>query len=91
VENVQAPVLTNVHTGFMTAEHGFPDGKKLFTVKEATAYLESAVGRDTLYAIARSGRVPVVKYGSKKLFPRSSLDLIASGTINLSGLVRRAR
>jgi excisionase family DNA binding protein len=83
-------VLTNVHTGFMTAEHEFPADKKLFTVKEATAYLENAIGRDCLYAIARSGRVPVVKYGSKKLFPRSSLDLIASGTINLSGLIRRA-
>jgi excisionase family DNA binding protein len=75
----------------MTAESRFPNDKKLFTIHEATAYLEHAIGRDTLYAIARSGRVPVVKYGNKKLFPRSSLDLIASGTINFNGLIRRAR
>ena len=75
----------------MSPEPRFLADKKLFTVKEASTYLEQAVGRDTLYAIARSGRVPVVKYGSKKLFPRSSLDLIASGTIDLTGLIRRAR
>ena len=75
----------------MSPEPRFPADKKLFTVKEASTYLEQAVGRETLYAIARSGRVSVVKYGSKKLFPRSSLDLIASGTIDLTGLIRRAR
>jgi excisionase family DNA binding protein len=74
----------------MTSSHGFPDTKKLFNVSEAALYLEGAIGRDTLYAIARSGRVPVVRYGSKKLFPRSSLDQIASGTVDLGGLVRRA-
>lgn len=75
----------------MNPSHPFPDSKKLFSIADAAHYLEGAIGRDTLYAIARSGRVPVVRYGSKILFPRSTLDLIASGKIDLFGLVRRAR
>lgn len=40
-----------------------------------------AFGRNALYALARSGRVPVIRNGTRKLlFPASTIDRLMQGS-----------
>lgn len=57
----------------------------ILTIPEALRYQKElygriVFGRDALYAVARAGRVPVVRVGQHRiLFPRTSIDLLLSG------------
>ncbi|WP_157451046.1 hypothetical protein [Deinococcus puniceus] len=59
--------------------------KLLLTVPEAIVYQREkyghvCFGRDALYAIARSGKVKIVKYRNRKLlFPTATIDLLMKG------------
>lgn len=59
--------------------------RRLMTVHEAVEYQRRtyghvAFGRDALYAIARTEKVPVIKNGKRKvLFPVSSIDALMTG------------
>jgi hypothetical protein len=59
----------------------------LLTVPEAITYQREqyghvCFGRDALYAIARSGKVKIVKYRNRKLlFPRTTIDLLMKGEV----------
>lgn len=61
------------------------DGKKALAVPEAIEYQKErygcvAFGRDALYALARSGRVRVIRNGTRKLlFPASTIDALMQG------------
>ena len=62
----------------------------LLSIQQSKQYLEGAIGIDALYSIARQKLVPVVRVGGGKiLFPKSSLDLLVSGAIDLSGVTSR--
>jgi hypothetical protein len=64
--------------------------KPLYKISEAYNYLEQSISKDSLYLIAKTELVPVVRCGrGPYLFPRSSLDLIASGEVDLSTIVSR--
>lgn len=66
------------------------DTKRLFKIPEAYQYLEAAISIDALYAIAKSNLIPVVRCGGGAfLFPRSSLDRLATGEVDLSAIVSR--
>jgi hypothetical protein len=82
-KNVQAPVLTNVQAGHM-------EPKSLYSIRDSYEYLERQISTDALYAIAQQQLVPVVRIGAGKiLYPKSSLDQIASGQIDLTSLTSR--
>ena len=57
----------------------------IMTVSEAIGYQRDVYGRvvfgrDALYAVARAGRVPVVRVGQHRLlFPRTTIDRLLSG------------
>ena len=61
------------------------DSKKLLTIPQAIEYQRReyghvAYGRDSLYALAKSGAVLVVKVGERKLFfPTAALDRLLTG------------
>ena len=60
----------------------------LFNAREALQWQISKFGRvifgiDSLYAVARTGKVPVVRVGEKKIFfPESSLERLMSGEVS---------
>lgn len=57
----------------------------IMTVPEAISYQRDVYGRvvfgrDALYAVARAGRVPVVRVGQHRLlFPKATIDRLLSG------------
>lgn len=64
--------------------------KTVFTVLEAVKYQREncdrvIFSRDALYALARSGEVPVVKSGTRIYFPRRVLEGLLDGTITARG------
>jgi hypothetical protein len=62
----------------------------LLTIRESNKYLDGAISIDALYSIARQKLVPVVRVGAGKiLYPPSSLDLLVSGQIDLTGVTSR--
>ena len=64
--------------------------KLLYTIRESYEYLERQVSVDSLYEIAKQDLVRVVRCGRGPFrYPRSSLDLIASGQVDLSSVVSR--
>ncbi len=76
-------MLTNVQAECM-------EPKSLYSIRDSYEYLERQISTDALYAIAQKQLVPVVRIGAGKiLYPKSSLDLITSGQVNLSSLTSR--
>jgi hypothetical protein len=64
--------------------------KRLYKIREAHEYLERAISIDSLYAIAKLNLVPTVRCGQGAFqFPRSSLDRLATGEVDLSVIVSR--
>ena len=63
----------------------------LLNIVESLDYQKSQfgriiLGRDALYALARTNIVPVVRVGERKIFfPKTSLDKVFSGEIQLEG------
>ena len=59
---------------------------KALTVPQAIEYQRNeyghvAFGRDSLYALARSGRIPTIRNGARKLlFPLSAIDKLMQGS-----------
>lgn len=62
------------------------DTKKVLTIPDAIQYQQDeygrvVYGRDSLYSLARSGRVPVIRNGARKLlFPVSTIDKLMQGS-----------
>lgn len=62
------------------------EGKQALAIPEAIQYQKEkygcvAFGRDALYALAHSGRVPVIRNGTRKLlFPASTIDRLMQGS-----------
>lgn len=62
------------------------EGKQALAIPEAIQYQKEkygcvAFGRDALYALAHSGRVPVIRNGTRKLlFPVSTIDRLMQGS-----------
>jgi excisionase family DNA binding protein len=47
------------------------------TIEEAAAVLR--LSRGTAYAAARSGRIPVLRFGRRMVVPRAALELLLRG------------
>jgi hypothetical protein len=60
---------------------------KLYSPRESVQWQKDRQGRvifglDLMYAIAREGKIPVVRVGEKKIFfPVSSLEKLMSGEV----------
>lgn len=60
----------------------------LLNARESVLWQREKFGRvifgiDSLYAVARTGKIPVVRVGEKKLFfPISSLEKLLSGEVS---------
>ena len=62
------------------------NGTQVLAIPEAIRYQKEhygcvAYGRDALYALAHSGRVAVIRNGTRKLlFPASTIDRLMQGS-----------
>ena len=60
--------------------------KKVLSIPQAIEYQRAhygcvAYGRDALYAVARSGKVPIIRNGERRIFfPVGSIDRLMQGS-----------
>ena len=53
--------------------------RRTFTVEEAGQIL--GIGRNTAYALAKSGRLPTIRLGRRLLVPKAALDRLLENLV----------